>query len=210
MKETRKILNSFSELKEEYQFYERLLDKIDRNIELYPDISIETCKTFIEGISKSIILALDKGANINIIQKSRVDNLYKQAIRRLEISDNFEASFMSCIEVNIKELREIRNKRGEISHGHEVPKEKSSDQGFAVLVVKFTDALAVYMLEHFYKIISRISEDKLIYEKLEDFNIFLDESQPDFPIANTPYSKVLYEYDYIMYEAIYDEYLENK
>ena len=43
----------------EFRYYIRLIKKAERNITSHPDVCVETCKSLLEGVAKTIILTLD-------------------------------------------------------------------------------------------------------------------------------------------------------
>jgi len=88
------------------------------------------------------------------------------------------------------------------------------------MVTNMTDLIVSYTLKHFFQI-DTTDKEKLNYfsedeenptedeEIIIKYNTYLDESQPDFPIATTNYSQLLYENDYDEYETrFYDEFLK--
>jgi len=87
-------------------------------------------------------------------------------------------------------LGEIRNKRGDISHGKLAPKEVVSHKHFSKLVVQTTEALLLYVLSRFFELDIPVYEKN--YEKNVDFNLWLDENNPDQFIK---YSKALFDQD---------------
>src|SRR3712207_3269155 len=69
-------------------YYLPLFSKARRNICNHPDICIETCKSLIEGISKTIILGLDKTAKREELDKKDVEPLAKMAAKLLKANDD--------------------------------------------------------------------------------------------------------------------------
>lgn len=200
----------------DFQYYQLHIDKIEENRSENPDIAIETCKSLIEGVSKTILNNLDvtfdekretTGRNPRSVQW-----FFKEALKKIsENSEDFESGFVQASGQIINITQSIRTERGDISHGKSVPKLVESTPEFADMIVNMTNLIVSYTLKHYFEI-DQESDGELDYysEKLEDYNTWLDDSQPDFPIAKATYSKVLYDNDYDEYENRYtDEYLRS-
>lgn len=191
-----------------FEEYSKIIDIIKSNENINPDICIESCKALVEGISKTILIDLDNTRNTENIDKDELPKLFKDAMRVL--SDNckdIEGDFASRFSAIMQVIGEIRNKRGDISHGRMAPKFIFSSAKLASTVVTMTDSMLEYILEHYFSI--EVSESSLDFEseKMEKYNEWLDSSL-DFPIKKARYSKLLFENDYDEYETRYkDEYL---
>jgi hypothetical protein len=199
----------------DFKYYFLHISKIESNLFLNPDIAIETCKSLIEGISKSILNRIDNTFNEKLEttgnRAKSVQQLFKRALEKIaEQNEKFEQGFVHSSGQIINITSEIRTERGDISHGKSAPKEISSTPQFAVMISKMTDIILGYVLEHFFQIDLSYKE-KLAYdsESMTSFNNWLDESV-DFPIAKAKYSHLLFEYDYDEYESRYnDEFLKS-
>ncbi len=176
--------------------YTKLVEIIEDNKNKTPDISIETCKTLLEGVSKTIILFLNKSENKNTLKKLDFQPLVKKAFETLSNYDpEFEVDFVRRIASLVQIMAELRNNRGEVSHGHVYPKDEESNDVFAVLVIDVSDALLSYMLTSLHNIDLEAYEN-IPYDKNPEFNEYLDELYPDIGIK---YSQALYDQDYIQY-----------
>lgn len=205
------LINIYKKEYPEFEYYLLHVKKINSNKSSYPDIAIETCKSFIEGVSKTILIKLDstfdeKSATSGRNPKS-VQQLFRLALEKIsKYNMNFEESFVHSSGQIVNVISNIRTERGDISHGKSVPKINNSTPEFAEMLANVTEQILVYVLNNFFQI--KISE-KLNYDNLEEYNNWLDESL-DFPIRKAIYSKVLYENDYDEYEQRYkDEYLSS-
>ena len=213
MEKTDAIIRANLESFKEFKYYFLHLDKINKNIETNPDVTIEICKSLIEGVSKSILNRLDntfdeKKATSGRSSKS-VQQLFKMALEKIEDQNyDFEAGYIHSSGQIINITSEIRTERGDISHGKSVPKKIVSTTEFAKLVMGMTDLTISYVLTSFFKIDFSYKE-KLNYLNIEDYNNWLDENT-DFPIKKAKYSQLLYENDYDEYESRYsDEFLKS-
>jgi hypothetical protein len=225
MERVKLLLQQYKHTYSDFEYYHLHIEKIENNKSKNPDIAIESCKSLIEGVSKSVLNRLDisfdekkesSGKNPRSVQW-----FFKKALEKIaDKSEEFEASFVSSSGQIINIISEIRTKRGDISHGKSVPKLEESSPEFAEMVTNMTDLIVSYTLKHFFQI-DTTSKEKLDYfpkdeeipteeeETILQYNTYLDESQPDFPISTTNYSLLLYENDYDEYETrFYDEFLK--
>lgn len=123
-----------------------------------------------------------------------------------------ETEFLSKSRELVDTIINIRNDRGEISHGKFIPKpnEIISTSEFALFVINLTDSIVSFMLKILFQIdipkTGRIAYDD---ENMEPYNNWLDDNT-DFPIKKAKYSQLLYENDYDEYESRYsDEFLKS-
>ncbi|MDE0411567.1 MAG: abortive infection family protein [Gammaproteobacteria bacterium] len=187
------------------EYYNSLLDVIERYVDEKPDITIETCKSVIEGVSKLVIASL-KQEPLHVLDEHRdFRALFKQALSTLEDKDrSFDADLTKRLGSIVHYLAELRNQHGDISHGRASFKEQVNDADLSEMVIGMTDSLCTYMLRK----LDVLTEDELRYDKNEAFNNYLDDLYPlDRKVM---YSKALFEQEpetYAMYLGDYT--LEN-
>ena len=207
MEKTRKIIQDNLEIFPEFYYYFTILDEINENIRNNPDISIESCKSLVEGISRKILDYVD----IDYLEEGRQIDSPKMLIKKVMdffvlYDPNLHEGYVSLVADLIKELSDLRNKRGDISHGRSAPKKFQSDSNMSIMVAEITDILINHILTIFF------SEDipktfVLVYESNEEFNNYLDE---DNEIEGIKYSKALFDQDIVLYKEKLKEYkLEN-
>ena len=101
-------------------------------------------------------------------------------------------------------LGELRNARGDISHGRAVPKELESDRSLSRLAISVTEAIGRYMLASFFAI-RPAGLPVVSYEGNEAFNEFLDQR---YPLQGKPlYSLALFQQfnqDYLIQLEMFD------
>lgn len=205
MKQTKDILKALESRYTNIDYYQTIIQKIEENVESHPDISIESCKALLEGISKFIWKQIDQSYDALVADKMDFHQLVKQAMTKLAVlNEDIELDFVNKVNKLIVSIGEVRNKRGDISHGKLSPKEYFSDSQFAYLVMNITDNMLFYVLHSFSKV-SLIKE--LEYEDHPDFNEWLDNENP---IANLSYSKALFDQDSVAYEQELENYLDAK
>lgn len=196
-------------------YYLPLFSKARRNVSKHPDICIETCKSLLEGISKTIILGLDAAAISSDLDKKDVEPLVKSAAKLLKANDDvIEVDFVNRVSGLAHSLGALRNARGDISHGKAVPKAKESSADFARLCLQMTDAMTYYMLQSFFAVnvpVATMVEDdeataemlpggipQIDYDGNPDFN---DELDGQYPLAG----KMLYSD--ALYRLYYEDYI---
>lgn len=190
----------------EFIYYLNIIDKIEDNILIMPDVTIESSKALIEGVSKTILRKIDrsytdKGGkdSASVILKKSLNGLsgyYKD----LDVNfSNFACSF-------INRTCEIRNEKADISHGRSSPKDSNSDIYLSESIAHTTDGIVSYILKVFFNIDWTCLED-VKYEDNEDFNIYLDE---ELELDGVIYSRALFDQDPAYYKEKYNNYISNK
>lgn len=205
MKQTKEILKALESRYTNIDYYQTIIQKIEENVESHPDISIESCKALLEGLSKFIWKQIDLSYDALVADKMDFHPVVRQAMTKLaDLNEDIELDFVNKVNKLIVSIGEVRNKRGDISHGKLSPKEYFSDSQFAYLVMNITDNMLYYVLHSFSKV-SLIKE--LEYEDHPEFNEWLDNENP---IANLSYSKALFDQDPVAYEQELENYLDAK
>lgn len=177
-----------------------------------PDMCIEGCKSLIEGLSKFIYFHLNNG---NINHKDWKDykfsQKYKKVVEILKL-DGYENEFVEINSQLVHKLGEIRNERGDISHGQSYPKDSYSDTEFARFIILWTEGLCYFLLSRYIMIKQKQKEEESmdVYnnEQFEEFDNYLDSLSPDIKFIH--YSKALKEQDPYQYELLMDDYYKNK
>jgi len=195
MKQTKEILNLLKSQYSNIDYYNIIIEKIEENVNSHPDIAIESCKSLLEGISKFILKQLDNFYDSSIIDKTDFHPLVRQAMFKLaEYNEDVEVDFINKVNKLIVCVGEVRNKRGDISHGKLSPKEYFSDVHFSSLVVNMTDNVLSYILICFSKL--EIAKE-LEYEDNPDFNEWFDSLNS---FGSLSYSKALFNQDLEVYK----------
>ncbi|MFA5923151.1 MAG: abortive infection family protein [Methylococcaceae bacterium] len=201
---TRNIIDINISANEWLSEYETLLLEIEVNIENEPDISIESCKSLLESIAKNILKRLDSTYSEKKASDTDVHVLLKNAKEKLleKILDSEDDLIKRLISV-VQRITELRNERGDISHGKTLPKKTRSSVQLAKTIKSFTDAFASYLL-HLFLSIDLLYQEPLRYEENPDFNQFLDEINP--MTGGLLYSKALFHQDLTSYEEELETY----
>lgn len=213
MNKTCRLIKDYQESYPQFSYYKRLFIKAKKNIHPHPDICIETCKSLLEGISKSVVR--NKGDDRQRAELKKEDlsstKLLKTALAVINKNEDIvNDDFINRCGSLAHALSLLRNERGDISHGKFVPKEYESDSALAELSLQMTDAIAYYLLFHYFQMLDSEAEPlvtvlPLIYEEQEEFNIWLDDNAPE--LEGVRFSKALYDQDYLAYEARQEDFI---
>jgi len=205
MEKTRQIIVDNEQDFPDFKYYLKIIDVIDENISVMPDVSIESCKSLIEGISKTILNNLgepynDKGKNADSPSK-----LLRGVLEVFKLKTDIEIEMIQNTCGFVYRLSELRNERGDISHGKSVPKDQDSDHRLSELVGEITDAVVKYMLTVYFKTDWSDSED-IKYDDNIEFNQLLDS---EHELEEVSYSRALFDQDFVAYEENLNNYLSN-
>ena len=206
MKLSREIIDKHNDTHEDFEYYKTIIEEIEDNIASNPDISIESCKSLIEGICKSILLRINTSMTRTKVNKFDVQALFKKCCNYLGKNIPLEQEFIYQGFNLVKRIAELRNERGDISHGKSSPKAILSTKESAKMVMGVTDSIVHYMLDHFFRI-DLSFKDEINYDDNSDFNDVLDDLYPDLGIS---YSMALYNQDYVSYEEELRDYEDSQ
>lgn len=206
MDKTRKIIRDNKDKFPNFDYYIAIIENIESNIGKMPDIAIEGCKSLIEGISKTILIRLnipysDKGRNADSPAA-----LLKKVLDALSNDSDFEVIYTQSTISLVTRMAQIRNERGDISHGRSVPKILASDKDLAELIAHTTDGVVSYLL----KIIFSRDWSYLNEPKFEDNTEFNDLLDSEHATSGIIYSKALFDQDIISYKEQLKDYLSEK
>lgn len=199
MKSLKQILDSDDEFNDYYFF----VDKIEKYLEVMPDISIECCKSLFEGLSKNILLKLTKKFDSNHVNNMPVETVVNNMLIELSVKLRIDVSLDKDFKIFkkntidfVKEIRAVRNARGDVSHGRNYPKLDFSSNTEAKSLIISSDLFLSKMLTYY----SLIEKPKVFnYEDFEEFNYSLDKKD-SLKLTKSPYSKLLYVDDYTSWE----------
>lgn len=207
MSKSRELIRKHHEKFPDHDYYSALMESAENYIDSNPDICIETCKSVLEGLSKTV---LDKtGVEYSTRGRNPYSpaKLFKMATEELGKGTDIDPAFLLAAQNVVIRVVELRNERGDISKGRAVPKEIESDSELARFVYEITDSVCVYFLTKFFTF-DWSAYEEIKYEDNPDYNEFLDngiELPP--PLL---YSKALFEQDRVDYEQRLQNYLSDK
>ncbi len=217
MEKTKAIISANLDSFKEFEYYFSIIEIAEESVNKKPDVTIDCCKSLIEGVSKSVLIRLDNNYSENneLVDRPSAIRLFNKSIKLIAKFDNSligkETDFLQKSKDLVDTIINIRNDRGDISHGKFAPKPDKiiSTSEFAVFVINLTDSIISFMLKILFQIdIPKTSRLDYDAENLQAYNIWLDENT-DFPIKKAKYSQLLFENDYDEYESRYsDEFLK--
>ena len=155
------------------------------------------------------VKSLNKGS------KSETNNLISHAAKLLRKNDDiYERDFISKLSQIGKHINELRNARGDLSHGKCIPKELINDQDLSRLLREITESLARYLISSFFSFELEKSKEEaeeeqpIKYKDNPEFNDLLDE---EYPLdGKVIYSQALYELYYQDYKIQLQTYLDEQ
>jgi hypothetical protein len=213
MEKTKAIISANLVSFKEFEYYFSIIEIAEESIHKKPDVTIDCCKSLIEGVSKSILIRLDNNyaENTELVDRPSAIKLFNKAIKLIAKFDKSFVGKETDILQKSKDLVDtiinIRNDRGDISHGKFAPKpdEIISTSEFAVFVISLTDSIISFMLKILFQIdIPKASRLDYEDEEMKAYNNWLDENT-EFPIKKAKYSQLLFENDYDEYESRYSD-----
>lgn len=196
MQRVSQLIKSELERFPDCEYYLAIITKAENDVSTHPDICIETCKSLLEGISKTVLARTQKNLTTHHIENLKFVPVVTKAMHDLRDNDDvIEDDFKSKVVDMARALGTLRNHRSDISHGRSVPKIKQSSESLALLTLHTTEAIAFYMLEAYFAlpIESTAHEDlpsdeteaelpggipQIDYEDNSDFNDELDRQNP--------------------------------
>ncbi len=208
MKNIENLLNENSIYYKDLEYYFEIIKSTRVHLNDNPDMSIESCKALIEGISKYILSTLDNAYDDKTISAKEFREVTNLALKKIsEYNEKIDdRNFISQTLKFVKTLGEIRNARGDISHGKVSPKVESSSPQLSKFVFDMTKAILTYVLEIYFEILQDLHMEEIRYEDNPLFNNWIDEEHT--MDGKLLYSKALFEQDNISYCDQLESFLE--
>lgn len=177
--------------------------------DLNTGVSLDCCNSLLQSICKTIITQADPKMEFEILERgssSTTNSLVSRAAKLLQKNDDIhEKGFISEVTKLARCIADLRNSRGDFSHGRRIPKELVNDQDLSRLLREITESLSRYLISSFFSFQleqleedSEVQEDFIKYEDKPEFNDFLDEEYPYD-------GKLLYSQG--LYKLYYEDYL---
>lgn len=182
------------------EYYQSHLDLVEGYIDEKPDISIETCKALIEGISKLSLHLLNQEPLIS--KTEDLSPVVKRAFKTLQEGRGFsDMEVCRRFAGIVHYIGEVRNAHSDIGHGRASLKEQVNDADFANLIVGVTDSVCTYMLRR----LDQLADQVIEYEDHPEFNDFLD-GENSLP-GKVRYSRALFDQEFETYVIELEDYL---
>lgn len=182
---------------EQYPEFDEFLVAIELAIDIKqtPGIRLDASKSAFESIVKTLLGYLDRSRSKTQLNRMSLVEASGRLFNEISrYDDSFNADFVEAMVEVIKRFSIARNNTGDISHGHVVPKENSTEH-FVAMAINHAESVSLYLLHVFMNIDLSFELPELYdAEGNETFNNYLDESHE--PIGQVLYSKALYDLDY--------------
>lgn len=202
------ILNNLTNYPEWAEYNDVLLNFVSSHKQKRPDMCIEGCKSLVEGVSKLIYINLSGDQNSSNWNHFSFRDKFEKCIKELRL-DGYEDEFIRNNIGIVSKLGQIRNERGDVSHGQSYPKNSYSDADFARFISSWTEGLCYFLLSKYTSLKQQVEEDaSYSSEQFDEFDDYLDSLHPD--IEYISFSKALKEQDSPQYELLMDEYYNNQ
>jgi len=182
------------------------VDIIEQNIYSNPTLCVESCKSLIEGICKTILT----NKNIEFSKSCSFSALVQQTITSILNTDEEYREDIIDLTRRISGVADrlglIRNNVGFISHGMDVLNPRLTSN-LSVLAYRITDTIGGFILSCYNSDRLVRADHRLHYEDCQPFNIYFDEQYPmQFGLSA---SHALFDQDYEAYKASYFDYLSD-
>lgn len=191
-----------------FNYFETHISTIEKTVETNPALCIETCKSLVESICKTILT----NQNIEHDNYGQFQALVKQTINYLidanECYKDDLCELVRRIASVSQKLAEIRNISGFASHGQDI-NHVSMSTTMSLLAYKITDVLGGFIIHYYINHASK-RDSRIHYEDCQEFNELFDEENPlELGGVIISASEALYKQDYQAYKEIYFSYLDN-
>jgi len=177
------------------------IEAIELNLEPQPEVAIETCRSLIESVCKTILSDLGE----NLPPKPNAENLVSLVLKRLALfadpksvdAEAKEAVGDTVTGINkfVNGIGKYRRFFGLASHGRDGYRE-SVDGCHARLVAGVTDALVSFLYEAHRRLHGEEEWHRAFYGDHPDFDQYLDDEHDPSPILvfgdEYPPSKILF------------------
>ena len=177
---------------------------IEENVTPNPSLCIETCKSLVEGICKTILtnkkITFSRESNLTyLVQQSINSTINENEVYKTDMVD-----LCRRIAGVADKISSIRNCAGFASHGMDVLNPKLTET-IAFFALRITDTLAGFILTCYNANREVSVEYRIHYEDCTTFNNYYDDINP-MPYGLST-SLALFQQDYEAYKAAYYEHL---
>lgn len=190
-----------------FKAYEAHISTIENNVETNPALCIETSKSFIEGICKTILTnqgqILNDNTQFQVLVKQTLEQLIKQSGADLAELPELGRRIASVEQ----KIAEIRNNAGFASHGLDIA-HPHIDKALSLFIYKITDVIGGFIM-YFYINHVRKGDTRILYNDCENFNNWFDDENPlEIGGVIISASEALYHLDYQAYKVNYADFID--
>jgi hypothetical protein len=173
-----------------------------------PSLCVDTCKTLIESICKTILTNKDITYQSNISFNGLVHLTVSNILQVDDVFRNDLTELARRMSSVAQALGDLRNNHGFASHGLDVlnPRLTETVSQFAY---RITDSIGGFILNCYLNNRSILLDNRIHYSDCKDFNEDFDQNNPlNIGIIYLSASEVLYYQDYEAYKEEYFTYLQ--
>lgn len=190
-----------------FKAYETHISTIENSVETNPALCIETSKSFIEGICKTILTnqgqTLNDDTQFQVLVKRTLEQLITQSGEDLSELPELGRRTASVAQ----KIAEIRNNAGFATHGLDIA-HPHIDKILSLFIYKITDVIGGFIM-YFYINHVRNGDTRILYEDCEYFNNWFDDENPlEIGGVIISASEALYNLDYQAYKANYVDFID--
>jgi hypothetical protein len=173
-----------------------------------PGVLIDYAHAVNESMAKNYRFLIDKSIDSRQIEKQTNTSKHLNSIVEDLADDFISADLLKQLYLVFEEIRDVRNKRGTISHGHLGPVAEIKPH-LARFALDLSLSNARFILANAYlreptsvKLPYTLAEDDQVLESRKEFHRLLD--RKGRRIGGSVYSWLIYEHDYPLYETELD------
>jgi hypothetical protein len=193
-----------------FNAFETHIATIEETVEANPSLCIETCKSLIEGICKTILT----NKSIAYGKDVKFQGLVGQTVKELTLSTDYHKDKLCELARRIASvaqvIAEIRNDSGFASHGQDV-KTVPVNSTISLFSSKISDVIGGFILHYYITHSNPKKNSRIHYEDCRDFNEHFDDTNP-LKVGELilSASEALYYQDYEAYKEEYLYYSDTK
>lgn len=205
------VISSFKKIPSLYQAYEKHLNSIIENLDKNPALSMEVCKTLLEGICKTIL----NDKNISI-EDDTFGALVSKAFESINLDNHPNKEQIKVLLKRCKSISDyiadLRNNHCNFgSHGKDIDFIEPSED-LALLTMNATNTILGFLLHLYIKNRELGESYRLRYEDYPEFNEYFDEINSDNTLSKLglSLSEAMFQQDEILYRDQLIAYLEDQ
>ena len=205
------VISSFKKIPSLYQAYEKHLNSIIENLDKNPALSMEVCKTLLEGICKTIL----NDKNISI-EDDTFGALVSKAFESINLDNHPNKEQIKVLLKRCKSISDyiadLRNNHCNFgSHGKDIDFIEPSED-LALLTMNATNTILGFLLHLYIKNRELGESYRLRYEDYPEFNEYFDENNSDNTLSKLglSLSEAMFQQDEILYRDQLIAYLEDQ
>jgi len=193
-----------------FSTFETHIATIEETIEANSALCIETCKSLIEGICKTILT----NKSVEYAEDGKFQGLVRQTVEGLTLSTQCYKEKLCELARRIasvaQTIAEIRNDSGFASHGQDI-KTVSVNSTLSLFTYKISDVIGGFILHYYITHSNPKRNSRIHYEDCQDFNEYFDNINP-LKIGELVLSasEALYHQDYEAYKEEFLYYSDTK